>query len=345
MNRMLGWALQTGRQFRTAESADTGPASPWTLRFASGYLVTMRPYLLFVSGFTGLLGMALAPAFPAGAGVLLTLAFFLAYGFGQALTDCFQTDTDSLSAPYRPLVRGEIRPMDVFVMSLAGLVGCGWILIAHHPANLVLAVLEIAGLLTYTWMKRRWWGGPPHNAWIVALLVVMGTLAASGAAGSSVVLDSRTVWAAAAAFFGYSAFVISGYHKDVEADRGTGYHTLPVRFGRRVSALVCDGVVLAAVVSSAFLIGRASSLGSVSGLPAIAFFAAGALAYLRAQLRLHRSRTDADAHQAIAPVVHGYLLILAAGITAHRPAWTPILVGLYLLFNLALRARPMKAQI
>ena len=31
------------------------------------------------------------------------VASFLAYGFGQALTDWFRRDTDRLSAPYRPL--------------------------------------------------------------------------------------------------------------------------------------------------------------------------------------------------------------------------------------------------
>ena len=43
------------------------------------------------------------------AAVLIGLAFFVSYGFGQALTDCFQTDTDALSAPYRPLVRGLVE--------------------------------------------------------------------------------------------------------------------------------------------------------------------------------------------------------------------------------------------
>ncbi|MBM3297987.1 MAG: penicillin-binding protein 2, partial [Candidatus Aminicenantes bacterium] len=49
------------------------------------------------------------------------LPLFLSYGFGQALTDCFQTDTDSLSAPYRPLVRGTISRGQVLAVSLGGL--------------------------------------------------------------------------------------------------------------------------------------------------------------------------------------------------------------------------------
>ena len=100
------------------------PASPASPAFARAYLTTMRPYLLFVSGFTGLLGMALGSPLAAWPALALGAAFFLSYGFGQALTDCFQTDTDALSSPYRPLVRGEIARRDVLGVSLAGLLAC-----------------------------------------------------------------------------------------------------------------------------------------------------------------------------------------------------------------------------
>ena len=84
-------------------------ASPiLSFAFARDYAVTMRPHLLFVSGITGITGLALAPPLPFAATALLCVAFFLSYGFGQALTDCFQLDTDALSSPYRPLVRGTI---------------------------------------------------------------------------------------------------------------------------------------------------------------------------------------------------------------------------------------------
>jgi len=80
------------------------PATPvpvWSLRFVRAYITTMRPYLLFVSGAAGLVGLSFVPG---GASLRVVLAFsalFLSYGLGQALTDCFQTDTDALSAPYR----------------------------------------------------------------------------------------------------------------------------------------------------------------------------------------------------------------------------------------------------
>jgi 4-hydroxybenzoate polyprenyltransferase len=345
MNRMAAWAFHLGTQMGHVPSAGVERAPFLSARFASGFLTTMRPYLLFVSGITGLLGMAMAPAVPDRAAAVLGFVFFLTYGFGQALTDCFQMDTDALSSPYRPHVQGAIRRAHVFALSLSGLLVCGWILVAFHPLNLVLAGVEIGGLLTYTWMKRRWWGGPPHNAWIVAGLVVMGFAAAHGAAGARIVLDVRLAWAAAAAFLGYGTFVISGYHKDVEADRATGYRTLPVRFGRRVSAWTSDAFAAGAVACTAVLVAIAPSLGEAAGIPALAFLAAAAVAFLVAERRLHRSTNDDDAHRAIAPVVHAYILAMGGGVAAHHPDWAPFVTGFYLAFVLALGVRPMREQI
>src|SRR6476646_1096268 len=68
--------------------------------FWKAYVVQMRPYLLFVSGIAGLSGMAMSQSEATPISVLLMafLPFFLGYGFGQALTDCFQTDTDKISS-------------------------------------------------------------------------------------------------------------------------------------------------------------------------------------------------------------------------------------------------------
>src|ERR1041384_2446013 len=79
--------------------------APVSREFIHGYAVTMRPYLLFVSGITGLAGAAFSPAISAGALGGIAFASFFSYGFGQALTDCFQIDTDSISSPYRPLTQ------------------------------------------------------------------------------------------------------------------------------------------------------------------------------------------------------------------------------------------------
>ena len=45
--------------------------------------------------------------------ILAFVPFFLGYGFGQAFTDSSQTDTDSISSPYRPVIQGLIKKSDL----------------------------------------------------------------------------------------------------------------------------------------------------------------------------------------------------------------------------------------
>jgi len=318
------------------------PAHVLDGRFWRAYGITMRPYLLFVSGITGIAGMSLVTAVPPGALVALGVVFFLAYGFGQALTDCFQTDTDALSAPYRPLVQGIVRARDVFVVSLAGLIGCAAVLVAFNPAALVPAALTVVGLATYTWFKRRWWGGPWYNAWIVSLVVLLGYLAASGAADAPVSVTPDLIGIMLTALAAYANFVLAGYFKDVEADRTTGYRTLPVAFGRAMSAWVSDGVALLAFLGAMIVLARATLTGLVAATP---FVVVGAVAAVVAQIRLHRVVSDRDAHRAIAPVVHAYILLLAGLAAAQQPRWLPALALVYLAFIGVLARRPMAEQI
>ena len=97
----------------------------------------MRPYLLFVSGIAGAAGMAMSKAETTETWKLLVafFPFFMGYGFGQALTDCFQTDTDKLSAPYRPLSKGILSKKAVLGVSLAGLFFCAAAFYFLHPIS------------------------------------------------------------------------------------------------------------------------------------------------------------------------------------------------------------------
>jgi 4-hydroxybenzoate polyprenyltransferase len=310
--------------------------------FWRDYGITMRPYLLFVSGITGIAGLALAPGAPAWSFATLALVFFLAYGFGQALTDCFQLDTDSLSAPYRPLVRGTIRRSDVLAVSLAGLTLSSIVIGAQAPAALPLCALTVVGLATYTWFKRRWWGGPLWNAWIVALVLLIGYVGAGGTTHA----HGPLLGAMVAAFFGYANFVLVGYYKDIPADRATGYRTFPVVFGLARSHLVSDGFVVGAIAGAAASIATLGTTRGVVHLVAGLAFAVPALtAAAVAQVRTHGVVSDRDAYQAIGPGVHAYVLLMAAVAAAARPAWAGGLALFYAGFVATLRRRPMAEQI
>ena len=320
------------------------------LRFVSAYITTMRPYLMFVSGITGIAGMSLVPGVPAGPALALAAAFFLSYGFGQALTDCFQLDTDAISAPWRPMIQAKLRRSRVLVVSLAGLLGVGAVLIAANPWNLPLVLAMVAGLATYTPFKRRWWAGPPWNSWIVGLVCVSGILAGLGlvgtGAGRTVLATTPIAGTLVAVFFGYMNFVLAGYFKDMEADRATDYRTLPVAFGRRSAAIVSDILALAAVAGALLAVLPAAARVDGPGISiAVTGLLAGSAISLAAQLRLHRVRDDETAYRAVVPVVQAYLLIVAAIASAHRPEWSGALALFVASGFLSLANRPHRSQI
>jgi geranylgeranylglycerol-phosphate geranylgeranyltransferase len=313
--------------------------------FLKAYITTMRPYLLFVSGITGVVGMSFVPELTTVKAIFIFAASFLSYGFGQALTDCFQVDTDSLSSPYRPLTRGVVTKNQVLVVSLLGLTCCIAVFAAFNPVNLLLGGLAGLGLATYTPFKRRWWAGPFYNAWIVAVLCMIAFLC--GGQDLTSVFSLPFIWLVPVVFFGYANFVLTGYFKDISADRPTGYRTLPVVFGRRVSAWVSDVFALLAVAFTTIVIyqTKARSHLPISYGVGTGFGLLGALAAILGQVRLHLVRTDEEAHRAISPVVHSYILLLSSIAVFQKPEWAFLLAAFYAAFVLVVKARPARNQI
>jgi 4-hydroxybenzoate polyprenyltransferase len=150
-----------------------------------------------------------------------------------------------------------------------------------------------------------------------------------------------------AAFFGYANFVLAGYFKDVSADRATGYNTLPVLFGWRAVSRVSDVFALLALVGAVAAVAGTLRGGPLAGQQwmALALLGAGAFASALAQFNLHGVVTESEAHRAISPVVHAYILLLAAVAVAHQPNWVIPLVLFYAGFLWILKRRPLKEQI
>jgi 4-hydroxybenzoate polyprenyltransferase len=309
--------------------------------FWRAYAVTLRPYLFFVSGAAGLVGLA-AAGVPPAAFASAFAAFFFSYGLGQALTDVFQRDTDALSSPYRPLVRGEIAPGAVAAVSLAGLAACSLVFWRLDPRTLALAAAAVFGLATYTPLKRRWWGGPLWNAWIVALLPAIGVLCG----GPRTVPGPVFAAACASVLFTYAVFVLLGYFKDVEADRATGYETLPVRFGRPAALVVSAGFLGVGALASAWLVAHASvPIDVPERALALALWASGLAMLVLAHLRLRGVRRDDEAHAGIAFSVRGFVALhLGEAALIHADLAIPGLLLLGLL-ELALAARPCQEQV
>ncbi|MBK6405361.1 MAG: UbiA family prenyltransferase [Holophagales bacterium] len=326
-----------------AGPAPTGPgARPSAPRFWTAFRVTTRPYLMPVSGAAGLVGLAIAPPESLVTGALAFAALFLSYGLGQALTDVFQTDTDARSAPYRPLVRGLVGKRDVFAVSLAGLLGCGAALALANPWNLLLALLAVLGLLAYSPLKRRFWAGPPCNSAVVALLPAMGLLCGEPSPVRAF-LSPLLPLAMASAFSSYAVFVLLGYLKDVEADRPTGYVTLPVRFGRRATVLVSLVHAFVAIASSSLLVARGGT--ADASLALLVLWSTGAAGLIASHALAWNVRRDADASPAIACSVVSFVALHLAEAALLRPALEFLVLPVLAFVVTALLARPCREQV
>jgi geranylgeranylglycerol-phosphate geranylgeranyltransferase len=330
----------------TGASTRSPSAGIKSLIFWKAFWTTMRPYLIFISGAASLVGIAFIQTPDFSRLILGFIPLFLSYGLGQALTDCFQMDTDALSSSYRPLIQGIISRKQVFPVSLAGLVAGIFILAVLNSEILVPGVLAVAGLLSYTTMKRKWWGGPFWNSWIVALLPIIGRLVQKDVRLIQIFSFKNPTsggfsWAVLAVFFGYANFVLMGYFKDISADRATGYRTFPVVFGWRRAAFASDLFGLAAAVSTGL------ALAAVPHIPvlAIGVFVIALFVNLLAQVGIHRIRDENRAHGPIAGVVRAFIIYAAAIILSLKPDWIHGIAIFYVCFEITLRLRPEERQV
>jgi 4-hydroxybenzoate polyprenyltransferase len=320
-----------------------------SLIFWKAYWITMRPYLLFVSGAAGMAGFATGPEREGVVVLLSFLVLFISYGFGQALTDCFQMDTDSLSSPYRPLVQGIIDRKHVLLVSLIGLVlGCV-ILFLFNPWTLLLGFLAVFGLATYTFFKRKWWGGPLYNAWIVALLPIIGALAASGSGfdPKSLFNNSILLLITLSVFFSYANFVLMGYFKDISADKQSGYQTFVVVFGWKKAALGSDILALLSVLASGWgIVFRLLTTGGpLFRLVSLPVLLASVVILASAQIGIHRAGDEKKAFGPIVNVVRGFILLHTAEVCLLKPSWIPAAAIFYACFEWVLKKRPAKEQV
>jgi 4-hydroxybenzoate polyprenyltransferase len=308
--------------------------------FWKEYFVQMRPYLLFVSGIAGAAGMAMSKTETTETWklVIAFFPFFMGYGFGQALTDCFQTDTDKLSAPYRPLSKGTVSVKAVLGVSLTGLLFGAAIFYSLHWISFLLSGLAVFGLATYSYIKKNiTFAGPFYNAWIVALLPVMGYFSLAGS--STQRFPSSALPFLFVSFFSYASFVLIGYLKDIDADRATAYKTFPVVWGWKKTMLLGDVFALATLC----FLWLGTNHNRYETVPGIA----GSLLMIYGQCKGHLAKKENEeaALHPILATVRSFVLIHIAIVLHFQAIWWPYAIIYYFLFELFLYTRPSHYQV
>lgn len=309
-----------------------------TLGFWKSYVIHMRPYLFFISGFAGMSGIALSNARVDVNFWIALVPFFLSYGFGQALTDCFQIDTDKISSPYRPLSQGVIRRVNVLWVSVFGLFMCILVLLWFNPYNLIFGLLSFGGLATYSYVKRHYWVfGPAYNSLIVSFLPLMGYLCFTDVRGLN--FDNNILKVGALLFLSYSIFVLMGYLKDITADKEANYNTFSVVWGWDLTVLVSDFIYMIVLFGFYFS-------GWISDFNWVLFFTAVFLAFI-AQCNAHFQKVKIEEHAtfAIACSIRFFIICCSMIIYAFMPALCVVLVVGAILFEYTLYKRPENSQL
>lgn len=296
---------------------------------------------MFVSGISGLAGISIAGTgnFDIYEQFLAFIPLFLGYGFGQALTDCFQLDTDVISAPYRPLSKGLISVKWVMIVSLIGLFLISGILVYLNIWNILLCFLSIAGLASYSIVKKRYWfAGPLYNAWIVALLPIMGYISLTGE-NLKILSDTNLQELIALSFFSYAHFVLIGYLKDISADRKAGYKTLPVIFGWNWAVRISTIFVVISIWLS-YKIAGDSILGLTLMIIA-SLIAGGGQLYAF----FTKNKTELNSVIPVSSSVRGFILWHISVILTFRPELIFVCFFYYSFFEFSFYLRPEKKQI
>lgn len=312
--------------------------SPASISFWKAYVIHMRPYLWFISGFAGLSGAFVTLEILDFRFYLSLIPFFLSYGFGQALTDCFQIDTDKISSPYRPLSRGIIRKKDVFRVSLIGLIICGSILFYLNLYNAIFATLSIIGLAAYSYVKKNFWiFGPPLNSFVVSLLPLMGYLCFLQ--DEEEINISEILPISIVMFLAYNIFVLMGYLKDISADRTAGYKTFTVVWGWDKTVLISDVLYLA----SFYLVYANQWLDGLNWI----FYLMAMAGALAGQVKAHVQKVKTEEY-AFFPIIQSVrsFLFICYTIVSHFSSqmFLPIIMA-HLLFEVIIYYRPERSQI
>ena len=140
---------------------------------------------------------------------------------------------------------------------------------------------------------------------------------------------------------------LTGYFKDIEADRATAYNTLPVVFGRKISSIVSDafGFIVSTSVFALVIILAFDSFPFQTIIKALVFIYTGIGVSIFTQMNLHSVKSDSEAHKAIAPCVHSYILLLSGIAILNKPDWFILLLIFYFLYIITLKVRPARNQI
>lgn len=214
------------------------PVSQTVQSIALAYVKSMRLYYAFITGIAGWIGLAFYHfLFPDRADVvrtaLILALLFLSWGVNQIINDYLGLAEDTINAPRRPMVTGElpVRPaLAVSAVAIAVMLLLAWML---NPLAVIPVAAGVLLNVLYEYAKA-WslWGNLVFGL-MIAMCPLFGFLAA-GPAPDPLVTPNRV---AVLLLIAVSNAVMTyyTYFKDYTGDKAAGKKTFIVRHGLRAA--------------------------------------------------------------------------------------------------------------
>lgn len=229
--------------------------------FIKAYIKSMRLYYSFITGITGLVGLAYyqfvahSPGFIAMSQVrrtverptppmevlLIFVILFFSWGINQIVNDYLGLKEDRINAPDRPMVTGALHPQLALLVSGVLMLAAFFVTwFALQREAVIPLIIGVCLNVVYEYAKGHGvWGNIVFGV-MISTCGMYGFMAA-GPSEASIITTSRiTMLGFIAVINGLMTFYT--YFKDYSGDKASGKNTIIVRYGiersKRLSIIV-----------------------------------------------------------------------------------------------------------
>lgn len=196
------------------------------------YVKSMRPYLFFISGMAGWLGIVFSGANVFIGRVIVVLSVvFIGWGVNQVINDLLGLKEDRINAPHRPLVSGELPIEMAIILSLFLFILGGIVTYLLNPQAIALFLLVFVLNIVYEYSKRIPLLGNIVFGFLLAPCVYYGAMCINNKRLIEALLDARILLFAIAVVLINITMAFFTYYKDFIGDKATGNRTIIVQLG------------------------------------------------------------------------------------------------------------------
>ena len=200
-------------------------------KISFAYLKSMRPYLFFVSGMAGCLGLVFSGrpvSFGRAAAVLSVV--FLGWGVNQVINDLLGLPEDKINAPHRPLVTGALPRRPAILLSMFLFILGGIVTFYLNPSALVLYLFVFILNIAYEFSKKIPWLGNIVFSLLLAPCLYYGAMCVNKE-GLGIFADKKLFLLATAIIMINIMAAFFTYYKDYRGDKAAGKKTVIVQLG------------------------------------------------------------------------------------------------------------------